>query len=118
LDAATGELYWRHDTRSAVWGSPYYVDGKVLVATEDGELCVYRHDPRPERIDDYDVASSTEEAAQPFYQERQRLVADRYVRMRVDLWAGAVIRGTPAVAGSVLYIATESTLFAFGSAAR
>jgi outer membrane protein assembly factor BamB len=115
LDAATGELYWRHDTRSAVWGSPYYVDGKVLVATEDGELCVYRHDPRPERIDDYDAAAATEEAAQRFFQNRQRQVADRYVRMRLGLGAAAVIRGTPAVAGGVLYITTESALFAFGS---
>jgi outer membrane protein assembly factor BamB len=118
LDATTGELYWRHDTRSAVWGSPYYVDGKVLVGTEDGELWVYRHDRRPERIDDYDAAAACEEAAQRFYQERQRLVADRYVRMRLDLGAGAVIRGTRAVAGGVLYIATESALFAFGPAAH
>jgi outer membrane protein assembly factor BamB len=116
LDAATGELYWRHDTRAAVWGAPYYVDGKVLVGTEDGDLWVYRHDPRPERIDDYDAAAATEEAAQQFHRERQRRVADPYVRMRLDL--GGVIRGSPSVAGGVLYIATESTLFAFGTAAQ
>lgn len=118
LDAATGELYWRHDTAAAVWGAPYYVDGKVLVGTEDGDLWVYRHHPRPERIDDYDAAAASEEAAQRFHRERQRLVADRYVRMRLDFGLGAVIRSTPSVAGGVLYVATESTLFAFGTAPR
>jgi len=116
LDAATGELFWRHDVRSAVWGAPYYVDGKVLLGAEDGDLWVYRHDPRPERIDDYDATAPSEQAARWFHRERQRRVAHRYVRMRLELGAGAVIRGTPAVAGGVLYIATESTLFAFRSA--
>lgn len=118
LNAASGELYWRHDTRAAVWGSPYYVDGKVLVGTEEGDLWVYRHDPRPARIDDDDAAATTAMEVERSYRERQRRVADRYVRMLLRLDVGGVIRGTPSVAGGVLYIATESTLFAFGPGGR
>ena len=34
LDAKTGKHFWQYDTKAAIWGSPYYVDGKILLATE------------------------------------------------------------------------------------
>ncbi len=40
LDLATGELLWEHDMLAAVWGSPYVVDGKVMIGDEDGDLSV------------------------------------------------------------------------------
>src|SRR6266446_6163063 len=40
LDAKTGQRYWMHDFKSAVWGSPYYVDGKIFTGVEDGYLWV------------------------------------------------------------------------------
>jgi outer membrane protein assembly factor BamB len=43
LDARTGERYWIHDTKSAIWGSAYYVDSKVYVPTEDGDVFVFAH---------------------------------------------------------------------------
>lgn len=43
LDAETGELYWKHDLLSAVWGSPYVADGKVYIGDEDGEVTVFAH---------------------------------------------------------------------------
>lgn len=43
LDAKTGTRHWRHDTFAAIWGSPYVVDGKVLVGTTDGEVVVLQH---------------------------------------------------------------------------
>jgi outer membrane protein assembly factor BamB len=43
LDTKTGKRYWRHDTFAAIWGSPYVVDGKVLVGTTDGEVVVLQH---------------------------------------------------------------------------
>ncbi len=39
----TGKRQWRFDTYAAVWGSPYVVDGKVLLGTEDGEVIVLKH---------------------------------------------------------------------------
>ncbi len=43
LDEKTGKPYWKLDTMSAIWGSPYVVDGKVMIGTEDGELIVLKH---------------------------------------------------------------------------
>lgn len=43
LNAKTGEVYWVHDTKSAIWGSAYWVDGKVYVGTEDGDVFVFAH---------------------------------------------------------------------------
>ena len=43
LDAKTGERYWEHDFKAGVWGSAYYVDGKVYVCTDDGEVVIFAH---------------------------------------------------------------------------
>lgn len=42
LDMKTGQRYWEHDFRAGVT-SPFWVDGKIYVATEDGEICVFAH---------------------------------------------------------------------------
>jgi outer membrane protein assembly factor BamB len=41
LDAKTGQKYWEHDLKATVWASPYYVDGKVYIGTENGDLFVF-----------------------------------------------------------------------------
>jgi outer membrane protein assembly factor BamB len=43
FDARSGKRYWQHDTMSAVWGSPFVVDGKVMLGTEDGDVLVFNH---------------------------------------------------------------------------
>jgi outer membrane protein assembly factor BamB len=43
LDAATGQRYWQHDFRTSIWGSPYWVDGRVFVATQDGDVVIFAH---------------------------------------------------------------------------
>ena len=43
IDAKTGKTLWTHDTFAAIWGSPYVVDGKVLLGTESGEVFVLQH---------------------------------------------------------------------------
>jgi outer membrane protein assembly factor BamB len=42
IDAATGKRYWQDDLRTVIWGSPYCADGKVYLATKDGEIVVYK----------------------------------------------------------------------------
>ncbi len=42
LDLQTGELLWEYDMLAAVWGSPYVVDGKVMLGDEDGDLTVLK----------------------------------------------------------------------------
>ncbi len=43
LDAATGKHCWTHDTGKYVWSSPYYVDGKVYLGTDDDVVWVFGH---------------------------------------------------------------------------
>jgi outer membrane protein assembly factor BamB len=50
LDAHTGQLYWTHDLGAAAWSSPYYVDGKVFMGVDNGDLFVFaagkeKHEP-------------------------------------------------------------------------
>ena len=41
LDAKSGQRYWDHDFKAAIWGSAFYVDGKVYLGTEDGDVVVF-----------------------------------------------------------------------------
>ncbi len=43
FDVKDGKRYWRYDTEAAIWGSPYVVDGKVILGDEDGEVIVMEH---------------------------------------------------------------------------
>ena len=46
LDAKTGKVHWTHDMFAQAWGSPLIVDGKVYVGDEDGEVSVFKLDPK------------------------------------------------------------------------
>jgi outer membrane protein assembly factor BamB len=43
FDAKTGKLYWDHDLKAELWSSPYWVDGKIYVGTNDSEVHVFAH---------------------------------------------------------------------------
>jgi outer membrane protein assembly factor BamB len=42
LDFETGKPYWVHDLKASVWGSPYWVDNKVFIGTEDGDVWIFQ----------------------------------------------------------------------------
>ncbi|HVR76381.1 MAG TPA: PQQ-binding-like beta-propeller repeat protein, partial [Planctomycetota bacterium] len=42
LDQKTGRPYWVHDMLAAVWGSPSWIDGKVYLGDEDGDVTVFK----------------------------------------------------------------------------
>ena len=43
LDARTGAKHWEMDLRGGtVWGSPYFVDGKVFLGSDSGEMTVFK----------------------------------------------------------------------------
>jgi outer membrane protein assembly factor BamB len=50
LDAKTGERYWYDDLKTAVWGSPYYVDNKVFVGCQDGSVFIFAHGKTKKQI--------------------------------------------------------------------
>lgn len=42
LDAKTGQKLWEHDFQESTWCSPYYVDGKVYIGTDSGDLYIFK----------------------------------------------------------------------------
>jgi outer membrane protein assembly factor BamB len=114
LSAATGEHYWAYDTKASIWNAAYYADGKVFVGTDAGELFVFRHDRKPLAFDGLAAAqgAANQREARALWRGVQKQVADKYLLAKVEL--DAPIRSAPAVAGGVLYVATEKTLYAFG----
>ena len=42
LDLKTGGLLWEYDMLAAVWGSPFVVDGKVMLGDEDGDVTIMK----------------------------------------------------------------------------
>ena len=58
LNVKDGKQYWKYDTFSAIWGSPYVVDGKVYLGTEDGEIHVLQHSKTMSKIAVNDLLNS------------------------------------------------------------
>jgi len=80
LNARTGKVHWVHDLKRAVLGSPLWVDGKIFVPTEDGDILVFAHGK------------------------------DRKEPKTIEM--EATTRASPVFANGVLYVPTESRLYA------
>jgi outer membrane protein assembly factor BamB len=132
VDANTGKKFWQWDTKSQIWGSCYYVDGKVLVANEDGDMYIFKHDKMPQQLDEVTVGaaaaaeadkkakaagksdSEVRKADRDAYDDAiakvREQVKGKYLLQKVE--CGAPIRSTPVVANGVLYVMTENALYA------
>jgi outer membrane protein assembly factor BamB len=84
LDAKTGQVYWDHDLKSGIWGSPYWVDKKIYIGNDDGDVYIFAHGKEKKLI------------GQP-------------IAMEIPIKTGLV------AANGVLYVTTESKLFAMAS---
>jgi outer membrane protein assembly factor BamB len=80
LDARSGKAHWVHDLKAAPWGSPLWVDGKIYLPTEDGDVWIFTHGK------------------------------DKKEPKKIEM--NTSIRSSPIFANGVLYIATESRLYA------
>lgn len=81
LDLKTGEKVWEYDTFAAVWGSPMYLDGHILLGDEDGELAIMK---AGREFDENDIREIT---------------------------FGSSIYTTPTIAGGKMYISDRSRLY-------
>ena len=129
LDAETGKRFWVYDVKSNIWGSCYYADGKVYLGNEDGDVYVFRHDPRPEILEcpaDAAVRAGREamqnaapgpngklaarEAATAAAKRTQQRIGERVLIRKMELENPN--RSTPTAVGDTLYIAAENKLYA------
>lgn len=85
LDAETGKLYWRFDTKAHIWGSTLVADGKVYIGDEDGDFVILP------ATKDFDPEND-----KPLYEAM--------------FWAP--IYSTPVVANGVIYLATQTHMYA------
>ncbi len=112
FDAKTGKHFWQYDTKASIWGSPYYVDGKILLANDQGDVFIFRHLKQHEVYDEVAAAEKAEtmKEATKLRKEMQKKVADKYLISKVEM--DAPVRSTPIVANGVLYVMSEKTLYA------
>ena len=114
LDAKTGKKFWQYDVKSSIWGSTYYADGKIYLATEGGDLFVFKHDKNPKQIDELDnPASSTNKEFSTAVKAKRKQIEELYLLHKIEF--DAPIRSTPIVADGVLYVMTEKSLYAFAN---
>jgi outer membrane protein assembly factor BamB len=99
LDAKTGQVYWDHDFKTSIWSSPYCVDGKVYIGTQDGDVIIFAQGKERKYYLDgkVEVASA---------QNSKRLPSASMDDNEV---------GTPVAANGVLFITTKSKLFAIAN---
>jgi outer membrane protein assembly factor BamB len=88
LDAKTGKQYWEHDMEADTWGSTYWVDGKVYIGNEEGNVLIFADG------------------------KEKKLLAELSMIDKDSGDPAAKVRNTPVAANGVLYIATENKLYA------
>src|SRR5262245_12826332 len=135
LDAKTGKRYWSHDTRSNIWGSCFYADGKVFVGNEDGDIYVFRHDPKPAvlecpedaaaragadavqnirvEVDAKERRKAARDAASLAAQRARQQIENRILIQKMEMEGS--MRSTPGAAGKTLYMAMENKLVAIST---
>jgi outer membrane protein assembly factor BamB len=58
LDARTGQQYWEHNLGADCWCSAYWVDGKVYIGNERGEILVFQHGKEKKLLATIDTGAS------------------------------------------------------------
>jgi outer membrane protein assembly factor BamB len=58
LDAKTGKPFWTHDMFAAMWGSPMYIDGKIYLGDEDGDVVVMQAGKEKKVLTETNLGSS------------------------------------------------------------
>jgi outer membrane protein assembly factor BamB len=98
LDAETGKLFWTYDMKAHIWGSTMVADGKVYVGDEDGDLTILAATKGKKLPSEKVKAGGAENEAE--------LISETNL--------GSAVYGTAVVANGVVYVQSNTHLFAFG----
>lgn len=122
IDFETGERYWQHDLMAAVWGSPLYVDGKVMIGDEDGRLTIFdaskEYATKRQEVDQQ-VAEMKKQMRASDDDDEIRDLRSKYKELEKSVApevresaSGSSIYSTPTIANGVLFISDRSRLYA------
>lgn len=122
VDFKTGKRYWVHDLMSAIWGSPLYVDGKVMIGDEDGRLTIF------DAGKDYAEKRKLVDAEIHKLELKKKKTRDRKERkeirnqikkikstvapVQIESESGSAIYSTPTIANGVLFLTDRAKLYA------
>ncbi|MBY0458549.1 MAG: PQQ-binding-like beta-propeller repeat protein, partial [Gemmataceae bacterium] len=86
LSAETGEFFWQYDTKSSIWGSAYYADGKIFLAVDAGDVYVFKHNPKPVKIDPIEAAkgAATVKEARAIQKAEKAKVEKEYLLAKIE----------------------------------
>jgi outer membrane protein assembly factor BamB len=62
LDAKTGQHLWEEDVKEALWASPLWVDGKVLMPDQQGNVYIFAHGREKKQLAKVDMEESIKAA--------------------------------------------------------
>lgn len=79
FDAKTGQKYWEENMGADTWSSPYFVDGKVYIGNEAGQVVVFKAGKEKKVLQTIQMAGDT-----------------------------PMVRVTPVAANGVLYVLSEN----------
>ena len=96
-DAETGKPYWTFDAKAHIWGSTLVADGKVYVGDEDG---------------DFTVLAATKGKKLPADKVKPGGLENEPVVIN-ETNLGSPVYGTPVVANGVIYVGSQTHLYAF-----
>lgn len=102
LDAETGQHYWTYDMKAHMWGSTLVADGKVYLGDEDGDFVV--------------LAANKGKKLPP---EKVKPGAPGFAaEVLSECNLGSPVYSTPVVANGVVYVGSNTHLYAFHDSAR
>jgi outer membrane protein assembly factor BamB len=58
FDAQTGEHFWQHNTKAAIWSSPFWVDGKIYLGSDEKVVYVFAHGKEKKLLASNDMDSA------------------------------------------------------------
>ena len=102
FDAETGKLYWIYDMKAHMWGSTMVADGKLYAGDEDGDFVVIAANKGKKLAAD---------KVKPGGPENEAILIS-------ETNLASPVYGTPIVANGVVYVQSNTHLFAFSDKSK